>query len=838
MSWRLARQTAQTAFLGGMVIVLLSAVPARAVRPSPGEIQLARQWAAAKLLTGENAPQPEAWIEVLANNDPVQTGGRNCRPLRLGTRSFSDGLYCHAVSDLRVHLPAEGDTFEALVGVDANEQTAGGRGSVVFRVVADERVVAESPRLTEGMEPVAMTAPLHGAREIALLVDDGGDGIACDQADWAEARVLLRDGATIRLGDLPLVDRHVPDVDRGLPFSFRLGGVPFAEAAAWQRDDATAVLENGVTEHTIRLLDPASGLEVRCVGRSYPGYPVVEWTLWLENTGEADTPLIEDLLALDSEFAHFPWPEASGVGFALHHWTGSPCREDDFAPHVTRLTANATLHLGAAGGRPTNSDLCYMNLEWPNQGVILGIGWPGQWGADFTRDEATGLRLTVGQENTRFVLHPGEQVRGPLIALLFWRGDWVRGQNLWRAWMRDHNLPRVAEGALPPPQFVACSSHWFGEMIHADEASQFEFIDRYLEEGLQLDYWWMDAGWYVNESGWPNTGTWEVDRKRYPRGLRSITDHGRERGVRSIVWFEPERVTPGTWLYENHPEWLLGNEGEQKLFNLGNPEARAWLTEHVDGLLESEGIDLYRQDFNIDPLGHWRMGDAPDRQGITENHYVTGYLAYWDELLRRHPGMLIDSCASGGRRNDLETMRRSVPLLRSDYILRANSNQSQTYGLSFWLPYQGTGAYMTTDYDFRSAMLPSYNSCIDVRRTDLDYAAARRRLKEWRETMPDMIAGDYYPLTGYSLADDVWIGWQFDNADAGTGFIQVFRRENSIYEMARLRLRGLDPGARYRLLDVDTGNGEETTGERLMERGCAVTIPDCPGAKLLRYQRL
>ncbi|MEN6308568.1 MAG: alpha-galactosidase [Anaerohalosphaeraceae bacterium] len=108
-------------------------------------------------------------------------------------------------------------------------------------------------------------------------------------------------------------------------------------------------------------------------------------------------------------------------------------------------------------------------------------------------------------------------------------------------------------------------------------------------------------------------------------------------------------------------------------------------------IITDEGVDLYRQDFNIDPLGHWRANDTEDRQGITENKYVAGYLAYWDELLRRHPGMLIDSCASGGRRNDLETMRRAIPLYRSDYILEPVGNQGQTYGLSLWLPFYGAG---------------------------------------------------------------------------------------------------------------------------------------------------
>ena len=83
-------------------------------------------------------------------------------------------------------------------------------------------------------------------------------------------------------------------------------------------------------------------------------------------------------------------------------------------------------------------------------------------------------------------------------------------------------------------------------------------------------------------------------------------------------------------------------------------------------MISEEGIDLYRLDFNIDPLAYWRGNDVEDRQGITEIRYIEGYLSYWDELRRRHPGMLIDSCASGGRRNDLETMRRAVPILPTD----------------------------------------------------------------------------------------------------------------------------------------------------------------------------
>jgi hypothetical protein len=73
------------------------------------------------------------------------------------------------------------------------------------------------------------------------------------------------------------------------------------------------------------------------------------------------------------------------------------------------------------------------------------------------------------------------------------------------------------------------------------------------------------------------------------------------------------------------------------LLNLGHPEALRWLIEHTAKVITEQGIDLYRQDFNMDPLEHWRRADDPDRQGMTENLYVQGYLTFWGELRRRFP---------------------------------------------------------------------------------------------------------------------------------------------------------------------------------------------------------
>jgi alpha-galactosidase len=320
-----------------------------------------------------------------------------------------------------------------------------------------------------------------------------------------------------------------------------------------------------------------------------------------------------------------------------------------------------------------------------------------------------------------------------------------------------------------------------------------------------------------------------------------VSDHAREKGTKTIVWFEPERVSAGTWLWDNKPEWILKSssfaESWGRLLNLGNPDARKWVTERVDALIKSEGIDLYRQDYNIRPLSFWRDNDAPDRQGITENLYVQGYLAFWDELRKRHPDMLIDTCASGGTRNDLETLRRAVPLLRSDCILEPIGQQNHTYGISFWIPFYGTGLKYSDSYQLRSSMCPVQISCCDVRDTTLDYPALRSYFQQFREVAPNFY-GDYYPLTAYRPELDVWMAWQFDRSEEGRGMVEAFRRPESVFEVARLKLRGLDPAATYEVTDLDTGKSDRLSSTELSELGLRVTITSCPGSALFTYSRV
>jgi alpha-galactosidase len=643
---------------------------------------------------------------------------------------------------------------------------------------------------------------------------------------------------------------HVFAQQAKIPFSFTLGGKSAGEAMRdWKQTDASRELNAQRRELARSWKDGKSGLEVRIVATEYAGYPVVEWTVWLKNGGSSDTAIIENIQGLDVTF------QREGTGeFVLHGVRGDTCVAESFRPFALTLGPDAVKRCSppVAGDKVSGKSSDgpdgwpYWNLQRPGGGVILAVGWPGQWEATFTRDHERGLRVKAGQQLTRLVLKPGEEIRTPSITLLFWQGDdVVRAQNLWRSWYLAHVLPRIGGQPQSPTTQIQTGG----------ALANWPSVQAYIDAGIKPDICWRDAGggnpWYPITDGpftdpkkiWLNTGTWEIDKTKYPQGFRPFSDKVRANGMQFLLWFEPERVgNPNSWLGKNHPEWLMPGNSAGDVLNLGDPAALKWLIEHIDGMVKSEGLDWYREDLNGGNYGTaWRKHDAPNRQGVTENLYVQGHLAFWDELRRRNPHLHVDSCASGGRRNDLETMRRSVPLLRSDWSVTAfakeplqiEGNQSQTYGLSSWLPWQGVGVpFLTESYAVRSYYVTGFGM-VSAGDWTKDQQKRIGTIRGYTEAcrIGQLLLGDYYPLTPYSLDKTSWIAWQFHRTDLNEGVVQAFRRPEAASETLTVKLRGLDPHRSYEIENLDGGK-EVRTGAELM-RGFDITLREQPAAAVL-----
>lgn len=825
--------TFYSALCGSEPVPLPTAEFEDAITATDAELAALRNWVSESFLdrfpSGDAAP---IRIDVPHQDHSVLGYGQSCieTPIRVGSRSFEHGLGTHANSEIVVSVPAGAMHFHALVGIDNNADTAGMMGSVQFSVEIGGEEVFRSATLTGKDEGVAVDVTIpEGTRQIVLKTDATEDGTSHDQADWADAQFLMNNGPARYLDEVvsPLLF-----LDREPPFSFRYGGADSREfLKTWTRESESQTLPDRRTDQ-VRWMDPATGLRVTAIVTTYARHAAVDWLLNFENTGVQDTPIIEDIQTLDTRLR---------TGYmrrlpVLHELEGDACGERTFVPKTTRLEAGKSLQLAPTGGRPSSiSAFPFFNIEYEGRGIIAAIGWTGQWAAQFDRAENGPTRFRAGMEHTRFLLHAGEQVRTPRIVLLPWEGDRRRAHNQFRRLMLFKYFPSQDGAPARLPVALQTYDRYNARPGWATEAGQLEAVG--VAQRLGFDTYWFDAAWFPGN--FPNgVGNWFCKPDAFPNGLKPVGDACRDNDMRFILWFEPERVAPGTQIAEEHPQFVLGGK-DGGLFNLGDPDARRWLTELLSQRITEYGVTFYRNDFNIDPLSYWQKNDAPDREGISEIRYVEGLYAMWDELRERHPGLLIDNCSSGGRRIDIEMCMRSVPLWRSDTNCtpgHADWNQQQTATLSTYVPLHTACVWTPDTYEARSAGTGGLLCQFAYLDPDFPMDRAAALVAEARANGPYWY-GDFYPLTPASSAPDQFMAYQLHRPDLDAGIALAFRHPDCEHLGLVVGLNALRPETTYRVEIIDE-SGETTTETQTgaeLAQGLVLRIPEKGSSLLIRY---
>ena len=599
--------------------------------------------------------------------------------------------------------------------------------------------------------------------------------------------------------------------------------------------------------------------------------------LHVRNTGKADTPILENVLPFDYAF------DPPGTGDAmLHHVLGSASRGEggmsrDFAPVDRPLSPAADInlvHYVMERHRPIESYLPFFNLEWRGGGIIAGIGWTGQWRIHARRGSSRSVVVQVGQETTHFLLHPGESIRTPRVLLLQWSGaDRIDGHNLFRRVLVSYYVPRIGgEVQLPPiahtPDYLLqfediakktgrnplevmpglqqrdLGTRFISQtpaLNWVTEENQLDLLRRLPSIGL--DTYWLDAGWF--EGLWPNgRGSW-VPKKEFPRGLKPVGDAAHARGLKFLLWFDPEGLGPGSIIEREHPEWVLHFPQEGKwggIFKWSDPAATRYMTDLIAGCIRDWGVDIYRNDRNTCPLPFWKQADTPDRQGITEIRQIEGMYAFFDRLLERFPKLTIDNANWRGTGPDLEMMQRSLgSLTRSELtsggLAHPIPDQAHTLELSLWIPLDSNLLHAVDAYNFRSTMTTGVGIGLNLLSPYVPVDELRKGIAELKSVRPYWL-GDYYPLTPATLDESAWAGWQFNRPEMGGGFAVLFRRPKSAQPTYNARLRGLDPQASYEVTFAET----YAVKEKRVMAGAAlaklrVAISTVPGSVLIRYRK-
>lgn len=603
---------------------------------------------------------------------------------------------------------------------------------------------------------------------------------------------------------------------------------------------------------TVRAADAAAGLDLRLeIEQALSGLLRLRATV---------TSRVDGVYDLAGVLPALPVPDRARELLDL---TGHQLRER--SPQRQPFT-HGTHERGGHRGRPGFDSGFLLCAGEPGFGARSGEVWgvhPGWSGNQRMLAERSyhGVSLLAAGE----LLEPGEIRLGPGES---YTAPWTYatyGHGLDDASGRVHDWLRTRPEHPRTPRPVVVNT-WEAVTFDHDLARLTELADAAAEVGAERFV--LDDGWFgARRDDTAGLGDWVVSPDAHPDGLRPLVDHVHGLGMDFGLWVEPEMVNPDSDLARAHPEWMLTAAGghlpgparNQQVLDLSDPGAYRYVLGRLDALLDEYPIASLKWDHNRE-IGEG--GLPPSGRGAVhaQTHAVHRLM---DELRSRHPGLEIETCASGGGRVDLGMLQRTDRVWASD-----STDAHERIGIQRWtsllVPYEMLGAHVsapvapTSDralpLDFRCAVALFGHLGIEW-----DVTAAtpdeRRRLAEWvaffKERRALLHGGRVVhadlPDPAYRLhgvvspeRDEALYAW-------------VCTASSDVWPPPPVRLPGLDQRRRYRVsLDgpardlegiaarwgaslpwVDAG-GAELPGRILSEAGLAMPILFADRAILLR----
>lgn len=618
-------------------------------------------------------------------------------------------------------------------------------------------------------------------------------------------------------------------VARGeIPGSFMYGGQSSRVLLpSWASTNTTSVSPEGRQIEETTWLEPGGGLAATWRVEHIGDQNAVEYRWIFENKGNVPTKAVVDVAAIDLIISNANQMELTTSTGGLPGASGFVTSKKSLANPFT---------LSADTGLSSNKDLPLWVIHdaATNSGKYMGVGWSGQWQADFrpiTGQNAS--RLTAGMSNFNIALPVGERIVSTSVLVGDYQGNSQAGTNALRRVINNDYVPKLGDNKLAPP--VSWNS-WFTFNNNISDTMLRQQVDAVA--GLGVEYFCIDAGWFTGgfDAG---LGNWTVDPVKFPQGLQPIGEYVAQNGMKLGLWFEPGRAMPGTRLATEHPEWVYRNQVKLEI-----PEARDWLFDEMCKSIDEGNVAWIRYDMNQgyfqpDPLTAWNERDTPETQGLTQIRYLEGEYELLDRLRAKYPDMVIESCASGGRRIDLETISRAHTFWKSDETNNLVIARSQETGGNTFLPggllnTNLPGASNASTFDLHSLFAGPLGFATNW--TTLD-ASGRERvaqaISEYKQVR-HLLNKDYYPLFPQTTDTQEWVGWEFYDPAAKEGYFTVLRPVESPMESFAIRLSGVEMGEMYVLSSLDGSYTQNVAGSELLA-GLVMSL-EPGGSEVLRFQ--
>lgn len=542
------------------------------------------------------------------------------------------------------------------------------------------------------------------------------------------------------------------------------------------------------------------------------------------------------------------WNLPAGDDYSLRYLTGAWAREWHLQ---TRAIVPGAIDLGSRRGTTGDQNNPWFAIErggkWDEEHGQVWFGalaWSGSWRIRIDQDVLHQVRVTGGFNPFDFAyrLDPGQSLQTPVFYAGYTSGGIGEASRLMHHFEMNSVLPERTGTKLRPVLY----NSWEATGFKVDEAGQEKLAEAAAKLGVERFV--VDDGWFgARNNDHAGLGDWTVNRNKFPHGLGPLIDKVHGLGMSFGLWVEPEMVNPDSDLYRAHPDWVLHFDGRprsegrnQLVLNLARKDVADYVYNVLDRLLSENDIQFLKWDYNRNWTEPGWPEVAPDEQQKVYVAFIDNLYDIIRRLRARHPGLEIESCSGGGARVDLGIMGLTDEVWPSDNTDpsdRLSIQDGFTYAyapgvMMAWVtgsPNWVNDRSSSLDFRFLSAMQGGLGIGANILEwTPEENATARRYVAEYKRIRASVQRGLLYRLLS-PRDESPQSATESVAADGSQAVLFAFQRQGYEAEpYPTLRLRGLDPKARYRYRlihgEAVEGTPAEASGAYWMNKGIDLKI--------------
>ncbi len=447
--------------------------------------------------------------------------------------------------------------------------------------------------------------------------------------------------------------------------------------------------------------------------------------------------------------------------------------------------------------------------------------------------DQTRVIMGIQPEHFHYPLESGKSFVIPETVLTYSENGFSSLSHNYHAVLMDH-LCRGDFVHKPRPILV---NSWESAYMDFDGETIVSLAAEAAELGIDMVV--MDDGWFGHRNDDNSSlGDWVVNEQKLGCSLSELIGKVNASGVDFGIWIEPEMVSEDSDLYRSHPDWVLRFPGRnavrsrnQLVLDFSREDVRNAVLEQICRILDQGPIPYVKWDMNRSLSDLWSAGRPA---GAVMHDYVLGVYDFAEKLLTRYPGMLLETCSSGGGRFDAGMLYYSPQIWCSDNTDALDRVKIQ-YGTSFFYPVASMGAHVsacpnhqtgrTIDLNTRGvvAMHGTFGYELNLNKTSPEEKASiREQIRKYREYEGLIREGRYYRLTSpFESNVAAWMSVAADRSEALLSL--VIQQVHGCKDLYYVRLRGLQENALYE----EMSTGKRYSGAALMKAG--YPIPEIKG---------